>query len=368
MPGVDRGPPAKNPGRSQRRLVALVRFSSAEFQTKNRTAAIRDAYSSIARIDIEPLCDDVFAFSGKTLSLPSLTISAMSTLPCKVKRRGEHTAYNSDLIVLGVATGGRLRAWQKGCEDVECAAGEAYLRGNDAPGGVSIDGQAPGILNIAIPHQRLARAVQEPHGWLRKPPPSSSLTLLIRYARMLLREGGDLSPAAAALASGHIRDLTVLALGGAPDAAERARKGGLRAARLEAVKADIAANVGNPRLSLDWLAGRHGISPRYLRALFYGDGTSLTDFILEARLSHAHRLLTRDYVEDRNIGGVALESGFGDLSWFHQTFRRRFAMTPADAREAARKDRAEAGERLTGRRVSETPAPLPKPLNQPADK
>jgi AraC-like DNA-binding protein len=147
------------------------------------------------------------------------------------------------------------------------------------------------------------------------------------------------------MAVGHLRDLAVLSLGARQDALERARKRGLRAARLEAVKADIAANIANPRLSLDWLAARHGISPRYLRALFYGDGTSLTDFILEARLSHAHRLLTEDHVKSRNIGAVALQSGFGDFSWFHQAFRRRFAMTPADAREAARNGRTAPGDR-----------------------
>jgi AraC-like DNA-binding protein len=313
-------------------LVAFIRFSSAEFQTKSRTAAIRDGYASIARVDIEPLCDGEFAFSGRTLSLPSLTISAMSTLPCEVKRRGEQTAYNSDLIVLGVATGGRLHARQKGCESIECAAGEAYLRGNDMPGGVAITGESPGILNLAIPHQRLVSALRKPQGRLCKPPPSSGLTLLIRYARMLLREGGDLTPQAAARASDHIRDLAALALGATPDAAETATNRGLRAARLEAVKADITANVGNPRLSLDWLAARHGISPRYLRALFYGEGTSVTDFILETRLSHAYDLLTDPRFSSRNVSTIAFESGFGDLSWFHQAFRRRFAVTPSGLR------------------------------------
>lgn len=262
----------------------------------------------------------------------------MASSPCEVIRRGEHTSYKSDLVILGVGLGGHFRARQKGSGVVDFVAGEAYLRANDRPGGLTMTGEAPSILNIAIPHQRLAPILREPPGQLQKPPPSPSLTLLIRYVRMLLREGGDLPPEAAVLASDHVRDLMALVLGATPDAAESAKKGGLRAARLQAVKADIAANVGDPRLSLDWLAARHGISPRYLRALFYGEGTSLTDYVLEIRLSHAHRLLTRDHLDDRNIATIALASGFGDLSWFHQTFRRRFEMTPADVREMARKD------------------------------
>jgi AraC-like DNA-binding protein len=108
--------------------------------------------------------------------------------------------------------------------------------------------------------------------------------------------------------------------------------------RLKAIKADIRANTGNPRFSLEWLAARHGISPRYLRALFYGEGTSFTDFVLEARLSHAYRLLTDPRFSDRNVSAIAFESGFGDLSWFYQAFRRRFGMTPRDLRESMRRN------------------------------
>jgi AraC-like DNA-binding protein len=34
----------------------------------------------------------------------------------------------------------------------------------------------------------------------------------------------------------------------------------------------------------------------------------------------------------RTIGAIAHEVGFGDLSYFHQTFRRRFGDTPKAVR------------------------------------
>jgi AraC-like DNA-binding protein len=34
---------------------------------------------------------------------------------------------------------------------------------------------------------------------------------------------------------------------------------------------------------------------------------------------------------------VAYEAGFGDLSYFNRTFRRRYGATPSDVREAARR-------------------------------
>lgn len=318
--------------------MAGMRFSSEAFPQRERASAIREGYASIAKVDIEPLSDEDFWFSGGTVVFPTAIVSGMTASPCKVIRRGEHTAYNSDLFVLGVATNGRLHAWQRGAEPVDCAPGETYLRGNDEPGGVAVLGDRPGILNIAIPHDQLAPAADDMDGRLRKVAPSAELDLLVQYGRTLLERQDDFSADSAALVSAHLRDLAVLALGGARDAQEAARGRGLRAVRLKAIKADIRANTGNPRFSLEWLAARHGISPRYLRALFYGEGTSFTDFVLEARLSHAYRLLTDPRFSDRNVSAIAFESGFGDLSWFYQAFRRRFGMTPRDLRESMRRN------------------------------
>jgi AraC-like DNA-binding protein len=36
------------------------------------------------------------------------------------------------------------------------------------------------------------------------------------------------------------------------------------------------------------------------------------------------------------VSTIAYECGFGDLSYFNQAFRRRFAATPTDVRKAAR--------------------------------
>ena len=38
---------------------------------------------------------------------------------------------------------------------------------------------------------------------------------------------------------------------------------------------------------------------------------------------------------DRGISAVAYEAGFGDLSYFNRTFRRRYGATPSDVRAAA---------------------------------
>jgi AraC-like DNA-binding protein len=39
---------------------------------------------------------------------------------------------------------------------------------------------------------------------------------------------------------------------------------------------------------------------------------------------------------DRTISTIAFNVGFNDLSYFNRTFRRRFGMTPSEARHTGR--------------------------------
>jgi AraC-like DNA-binding protein len=134
----------------------------------------------------------------------------------------------------------------------------------------------------------------------------------------------------------HVYDLMALTFGATADATETAQCRGLRAARLKAIKADIRSHLGARDLSLNAVAKRQGISPIYIRKLFDGESTSFTRFVLEERLARAHRLLRDPRFADRTAGALALEAGFGDLSYFNRAFRRRYGAAPSDVRAAAR--------------------------------
>jgi AraC-like DNA-binding protein len=127
-----------------------------------------------------------------------------------------------------------------------------------------------------------------------------------------------------------------------PGTARLAIGRGVRAARLRAVKTDILAHLTDRALSLDRVAARHGISSVYVRKLFADDNGTFTDFVLDGRLSRAHRLLGDPRCDGRTISDIAFDCGFGDLSHFNRAFRRRYGMTPSDARAgaAAREDKA----------------------------
>jgi threonine/homoserine/homoserine lactone efflux protein/AraC-like DNA-binding protein len=128
-----------------------------------------------------------------------------------------------------------------------------------------------------------------------------------------------------------VHDLIGLALGVTRDAAEIAAGRGSRAARLRAIKADIAQNLEGDITAAD-LSLRHRISPRYIRKLFEGENMSLSKFVLGQRLTRVHRMLADPRFADRTIADIALAVGFGDLSTFNREFRRRFGMTPSDVR------------------------------------
>jgi AraC-like DNA-binding protein len=108
----------------------------------------------------------------------------------------------------------------------------------------------------------------------------------------------------------------------------------LRAARLAVIKAEVMANLRHRDLSADVIGKSQGLTAGYIRKLFATEGTSFMDFVLEQRLTRAHRMLTDPRFVGRAISAIALDAGFSDLSYFNRTFRRRFGETPSDVRGA----------------------------------
>ena len=169
------------------------------------------------------------------------------------------------------------------------------------------------------------------------PADNPALRLLIKYLDTVLAADELANPDLARSAAAHILDLASLALGARGDRAELAL-GGVKAARLRTIKSDILAIIGRNDLSSEMLAGRHGISSRYIRKLFEEDGTSFTVFILTERLARVRRMLQDHRYAHLTIAQLAHGNGFNDISYFNRAFRRQFGATPSDIREAGSKD------------------------------
>jgi AraC-like DNA-binding protein len=165
---------------------------------------------------------------------------------------------------------------------------------------------------------------------------SDALRLLTGYLGALADAATLASPELCRTAATHVHDLIALALGATREGAELATGRGLRAARLRAIKADVLANLASRNLTVEAVAKRQNISPRYVHILFEDEGMTFSHFVLARRLMLAHHLLDDPCHDRSTITAIAYEAGFGDLSYFNRAFRRHFGMTPRDARRTDR--------------------------------
>ena len=112
----------------------------------------------------------------------------------------------------------------------------------------------------------------------------------------------------------------------------------VRAARLAEIKADIERNLGAEGFAIGTLAARHRLPVRTLQRLFEAEGSTFSEFLLERRLSRAHRMLGDARLIDRPIGVIAFESGFTSQPYFNRAFRARFGAAPSEVRAQLRRE------------------------------
>jgi AraC-like DNA-binding protein len=167
---------------------------------------------------------------------------------------------------------------------------------------------------------------------------TEALNLLATYASAVAETLSLATPELQRLAVSHMHDLVAATIGATRDSRAIAAGRGIAAARLQAIMTDIGAHLGDGDLSVTEIARRHRITPRYIHKLFEYEGLTFSWFVLERRLSRAHRLLTDPHLADRSISSVAFDVGFNDLSYFNRAFRRRYAATPTEIRQSAMKE------------------------------
>jgi AraC-like DNA-binding protein len=309
------------------------RFSTQTFPQRERVAAWYDALGSRAvRLDVQPLSEH-HRVDGVGLVLPGLPIIAAGTVPARIGRTRQLVGDGNDnlrFVIVRKSGCTSIAAQRKRETTVE--PGGAVVFSNAVPNSIIF----PSSVQLFVLHLNpmalrpllrdfdtaFARAI---------PKRAEALRLLSNYIGRLYALPLA-NPELQQVAVTHVYDLAALALGATRDATEMARHRGLRAARMEAIKADIRTNLAREALSINEIASRQCVTPRYIQMLFEGEGTTFTEFVLNERLMRAHRMLTDLRFADRLISTIAFDVGFGDLSYFNNSFRRRFGATPSDVR------------------------------------
>ncbi|WP_445491699.1 helix-turn-helix transcriptional regulator [Rhodopseudomonas sp. RCAM05734] len=101
---------------------------------------------------------------------------------------------------------------------------------------------------------------------------------------------------------------------------------------MRAVKGEVLAQLGRDNLSAETIALSLRISANYVRKLFQIEGLSFSEYVLGLRLERALAMLHDPRLAGRTISSIAMAAGFSDISYFNRSFRRRFGMTPSEAR------------------------------------
>jgi AraC-like DNA-binding protein len=313
-----------------------LHFSSDALPECDRVAVWREVYGqTILRLDIEPMRDRRFQADITLRALPGLQLVAGMISGTRDTRTRALMADGNDDFGLALNWTGRSVAAQGGQE--------TSLSGRDAVllscghVGTFIRPTPIRYIGIRIPRSVLTALVPNADDMIGRliPRVDGTLRMLHDYVAALLDNDTLTTPEVQHLAVTHVYDLVALTLGATRDATAVAEGRGLRTARLRAIKADIDKNLGRRGLTIDMLAARQRVTPRYIQRLFESDGTSFTEYVLGRRLNRAHRLLTDPRLADRPVSTIAFEAGFGDLSYFNRVFRRHYGATPSDVRAKA---------------------------------
>ncbi len=312
------------------------RFSAADWPERDRLAIWREAVGrNVVQLDTRPLSNGPFHAEAVVRALPGLWLGswAFGNLRAAVTRE---LLDGSDDLILGIARSGAPVISHRSRE-ARGDTGDAVLMSTAEPR-ESIYPSLVRFLSLRLQRKALTPLVPNPEDALMRPVPRDleALQLLTQYVEALNRMHAIATPELQHVVVTHVYDLAALVVGATRDGTALAAGRGLRAARLAAVKAYINANLADPDLTLNAVAARRHLSPRSLQRLFEDEDTSFSEFVLNARLAFAHGLLTDPRCDGCLISSVALEAGFGDLSYFNRVFRRRYGATPSEIRAETR--------------------------------
>lgn len=305
-----------------------IALRSSDFPVSERVDAFRDAAAAFCKLEFTVTDPSDFRSQTRIAAGAKVLLGWSAHSRCVTERTEALAAAGSDNVMIHAAASGAFLMRQAGGDEVLCRPGLVYVDPNEVTGRAEFLAGSSEVFYISLPRARFARhEAALRHGLTQTP----EWQLAIGYGRMLLDKAGVLSPQAWALGCEHVAALVDTAL--AHDSPKSARMvTARRHAQLCAIKADIEAHLGDPTLSPAIIARKHGMSERHLRSLFADEDTCFRDFVLERRLDKVDLMLRDPAFRARSISDLALSVGFGDLSWFNHSYRRRFGQTPSDTR------------------------------------
>lgn len=238
-----------------------------------------------------------------------------------------------DHLLLVRPAAGRLQVTHRG-RSLACCSRDALLV--PASRGAVFDLMGVARIDLlAIAREHLPDSLKElgPGAIRRIGRDHPGLQILTVYGASLLRGLIPVaSPALADVVRNHLAELLAYIVREPAEAVESPRPS-RRDLQIQALKAEVEQRLGQPNLNLEAVAQAQRISSRQVQALFQTEGETFSGFVLSRRLDRAMQRLT-DSEDTRPVSAIAFDVGFGDLSYFNRTFRRRYGCTPSQLRRS----------------------------------
>jgi AraC-like DNA-binding protein len=313
--------------------ITTLRVVSDPLEGDDGAETFRETFGrKILGIEIDPLDGHPLEIDLTLRAMPGFAMAAGSLSP--MYNRHTSALIDNDDVVLVVMQSGAGEVSQHG-RTATVAEGEAVLTANGTVATFSAY-RPTDVINLRLSRQLLAPHLVNLDDLVARPIPKDDrvLRLLAGHATLLNGQSELATTELRNLVAAHMHDLAALMLG-AHDPTQHLQ--GLRATRLAAIKSSIIAKIGSHGFTIADIAGSLEISESYIRQLFAEAGTTFTDFVLEERLDRVYRMLVNPLYRNRGISAIAYDAGFGDVSYFNRTFRRRYGATPSDVREAAQR-------------------------------
>jgi AraC-like DNA-binding protein len=322
------------------------RFSTAGVSEPERAEAVRDLHLRERHLlpagfeplePLEPLSNRPPQVDVIKRTLPGLALvsGTFSGLRHAARPKGAAGHGENDLLFC-VNVRGRSVALQRDRELV-LRDGDAFFATRSSAGFNIVRPTPARFIGCRVPRETVAallgRLDDTPMSFV--PHDTEALSLLITYASAIADALPLATPELQCLTVSHMQDLIAASIATTRGGRAIAEGRGIAAARLRAIMMDIDAHIGDGDLSVNKVADRHRITPRYLHKLFESEGLTFSSFVLGQRLSRAHRMLSDSSRADRNISTIAFVVGFGDLSYFNRAFRRFYGATPREVRQSS---------------------------------
>ncbi|KWV53209.1 transcriptional regulator [Bradyrhizobium macuxiense] len=308
-----------------------IRFSTRELPERIRIPMWREEFGRcIVHADIAAASDAPFQAEATLQALQGLRVLAWQGSAMRFKRSRTNIVDGDDSIGLIVSSPSSSRLSQRG-QEIEFRGGDAIALLHAEPATVRY---VQGLqIGLAVPREALVPRVTDVDDLVMRPISrrTEALRLLMPYLKLALKQGALAAPKLRDTIVTHIHDLLALTIDEGASLGESSASAVI-AARHSAALDHIAAHFQDPELSLEIVARRQGISPRYLQRVMASSGASFTERVNELRLQKAFTMLIVPRDGAQRISDIALEAGFSDISHFNRLFRARFGDSPRGVR------------------------------------